>query len=574
MVKTKNVTKNTEQVTIRFDLFDLPTAQHKAGLAGLVLLIRYLQNIKPTPKHLPIIEAIDETSTTISFTALSTQTLFDEGYNAKIVEAAVKSKWPGATPKREDEVTEKDENGTERKSKRFIYDVVQPAGNMLKQHLGASAEVWLKLWRDMLWAIPRGNPQSRQPFEDRANDKPCREGPAAWGDLIKVDAAKASGAFYTTSVAGSLWIGAQAFNAESIPFEGRAEQNLLLHFWPLTTLVFVPQIIERDGKTEFKGYVLAIPEVSNLIEFAESFPLVLSDLNPAPRGYRPADAVIDVPEEGSLAYFNHLSRILERRARGRFGDSVAAIEFTHLDKAGNNIKSLASGRVVASAGLLASYRHIVGSSGHPSPYRNPLFRAGLLLALLNHSSEEWYKPFASMLMERPWPFFVRADNSPRNLPWFGHDAATKFDQERQNFESERTQQLTFQETDSTMTQSSPQAPTTPLSLVIYRLVRTYVLRKTEARSGMTWDKIKETTKPGEKTDVPQAWRDAREKVASDAFLALRSRREQDFVDFFTGTIGSVAQWLPEGDFAIVAQALLETPDNVKTLTLLALSANS
>lgn len=573
MGKTKQTTKNVEQITVRFDLFDLPTAQHKAGLAGLILLIRWMETIRPTINELPALVEVKESSATISFSKLGTQKLFDEVYAAKIVEVAVKSKWPGSPPKREDEVLEKDESGKERKAKRFIYEVVQPAGNLLAQYLPEDADLWLKLWRDMLWAIPRGNPQSRQPFEDRANDKPCREGAAAWEDLLKVNAARAKNTFHTTAVASSLWIGAQAVNAESVPFEGRAEQNLLLHFWPLTTLVFVPQVIDISGESDFKGYALAIPEVSDLNEFTEHFPQVLSELSPDKRGYRPANAIIDLPAQSSLAYFDHLSRILERKARGKFGTGVAAIEFTHLDKAGNNIKSLASGRIAANESLVVAYRNIMGNPDRPSPYRNPLFRAGLLLALLNHPREDWHRAFTSMLLECPWPFFVRNEKSPRGMPWFGADAAARFTQEQNDFDR-LIQNLTQQENDSTMSETTPQAPPRPLSILVYHLVRTYVQRKTESRSGMTWDQIKNAPRQGEKLEVPQAWREAREKVASDVFLALRSRRDQDFIEYFTGTLGSVAQWLPEGEFAIVASALLEKPDDVKALALLALSANS
>ena len=53
-----------------------------------------------------------------------------------------------------------------------------------------------------------------------------------------------------------------------------------------------------------------------------------------------------------------------------------------------------------------------------------------------------------------------------------------------------------------------------------------------------------------------------------------SRREQDFVDHFTATFCYVKQFLPEDDFRVVAEALLTKPEDVKTLTLLALSANS
>ena len=43
---TKPKAANPAQVTITYDLFDLPTAQHKAGLAGLLLQIESMQSRK------------------------------------------------------------------------------------------------------------------------------------------------------------------------------------------------------------------------------------------------------------------------------------------------------------------------------------------------------------------------------------------------------------------------------------------------------------------------------------------------------------------------------------------------
>ena len=118
----------------------------------------------------------------------------------------------------------------------------------------------------------------------------------------------------------------------------------------------------------------------------------------------------------------------------------------------------------------------------------------------------------------------------------------------------------------------------PLELLIYRLVRTYIIRKTEERSGIKWSDFKDKTKPDDggkaRVDVPKEYREAKEHIAQDLFLALRSRREVDFTDYFASRVCSVGQFLPEANYQTVARALLEKPDEVKTLALLAVSANS
>jgi len=118
-------------------------------------------------------------------------------------------------------------------------------------------------------------------------------------------------------------------------------------------------------------------------------------------------------------------------------------------------------------------------------------------------------------------------------------------------------------------------PQPPLSLVINRLIRNYLLRRAEEKSGVDL----ETFKAGGKIDwerIPPVFKDAKQKLGESTFLEFRSRRDQAFVDHFVATFCSVKQYLNDADYQIVAKALLDRDqrDDVKTLTLLALSANS
>ena len=109
-----------------------------------------------------------------------------------------------------------------------------------------------------------------------------------------------------------------------------------------------------------------------------------------------------------------------------------------------------------------------------------------------------------------------------------------------------------------------------LDVLVYEMVRNYVARKAEAKSGTTWAKAKDS--PG----LKKAWEDQKERAAGEAFLAVRSRTESDFVDYFVGTLCSKGQYLRDGRFATIAGALRDPAKarDVRTLTLLALSAES
>ncbi|HEY3968074.1 MAG TPA: type I-MYXAN CRISPR-associated protein Cmx8 [Planctomycetaceae bacterium] len=566
--KNGTVTRDDGVIRITYKLFDLPTAQHKAGLAGLVLQIRSMDERKISKDRRPVIVAVTPTSASFEFTDASVQALFDDLYAAENVEVAVKAKWAGQTPIREEYVEETDTERKVHKSKRFVYKVVQPTGRFLRRHFPDGDGLWLKLWRNMLWEIPRGRPTTRIPFNTCAAGKACNEGAEGWKDLRAAEKSRLQNGFKTAAVSSALLLGAQAASAESIPFEGRVEQTFLLHFWPLTVLVFVPQLIKNDGETEFAGFTLAIPEVSDLEQFCDDFPEMLQQLDAEKRGYRPAGAVIDIPDQSALEFMENLAKLTKGTVeKSQLRHSISSVEFMHLVKSGNNVKSMSAGRVAPRPELLSQYAMICGRK--TSPYRNPLFRAGLLLALLQQ--RKWYELFSEMLLNRPWQFFMRDEKTPQHMPWFFTDAATKFQQVETNYWQERKE--------AAMSKSTNEKPTPALEMLIYRLVRNYVNHKTTEKTGIKWDDFKDKTVTDEKTgksriDVPQAYREARAKIAGDVFLALRSRREQDFVDYFTASVCSVGQYLPEDDFGVVANAMLKSSEEVKVITLLALSANS
>lgn len=113
-----------------------------------------------------------------------------------------------------------------------------------------------------------------------------------------------------------------------------------------------------------------------------------------------------------------------------------------------------------------------------------------------------------------------------------------------------------------------------LTLRVYRLIQTYVNHRTEEKSGRKFKDFRDNKDDKNRIIFPQEYREAREKVCTDAFLAIRGRREQDFIEYFAGTVCSVPQYLSEGDYVAVAGALMNDWEKVKTLSMLALSAHS
>ena len=552
----EKATHETE-ITLSYSLFDLPSAQHKAGLAGLLLLIDSLRQRGADP--LPDVSHLSATSVKLTFTQVSMQTVFDDLYDAALVERASKSKWSGKSPKRVEIEEKRDEKSEKVKPQKiYVYDVVEPKASFLEHHYPGDEKRWLKLWRDMLWTILRAQPKTRGVYEQRADSDPCQEAESTWKDLHK--SIKKQG--YTQPIAGSLFVGAQAANAERVKFEGTVEQNLLLHFWPLTLQIFVPETIDRDGRREINGqaYVLAIPEVSDLEEFHEVFPRSLATLDPQVRGYRPSASIITLPEEGGMEFLRNLSLIAEQRAEsGDIKYSVSAIELFSLEKRGNSVKTHTAGKIIPRQGLLSQYESIRQSC------RNPFFKAQLLLNLLQ--GIDWTEGFLGLFSEHPSEFFIRADKTPRQFPFFPTDVRRKLES--------LANELKLLEEAHSMAEATVPKPQS-LEKRIYDMIGAYVRHRTEAKSKIKWSDFKDKKTPDGKMAIPPAYIEERQKVCMDAFLAMRSRREQEFIEYFTGTICSVPQFLPSDDYIFVSQALLEEDgwEKVKTLSMLALSAHS
>jgi CRISPR-associated protein Cmx8 len=572
-----------ESITVRYDLHELPTAQHKAGLAGLLLQIesmseRRAAGVLPSKMEIPKVEETTSSSTTISFSETSMQALFDDLYSAEVVEAVSSTRWPGATPKEERPNLAPKEGEPK---KWFIYDVVEPVGPFFRRYTDDGKEVWQKLWRNMIWTVPRGRPTTRTPFNSRAAGDPTKEGNNAWKELVANERAKLGGGFRSVELAGAIMIGAQAVNAEAVAFEDRADHALLLHFWMLTVRIFVPEAIDSDGKREFVGFVLAFPDVSDLTAFCRAYVRLLGELKPEIRGYRPAEALISIPDQGALEFMRHLADMAERtviqEGPARF---IAGVEFFHLVRVGQNVKMAASGRIPPRGVLLQRY------AGIRANYQNPLFQSSYLLAVIR--GKPWFAEFDSPMTEREWSFFLHSTQEKHRTPpamiGFAWEAHRRFQQIESNFQM-------MKEDTMTSTGASPDE----VDRLVYQMIGRYAHLRTLARLRFEADDPKQPWmrevkgEDGEvrKRETPE-YQDERRKVCSTLFLELRSRNDEDFVRHFTATLGSVPQRrnLAEDEFAAIAAALmrshtndigenrLRTRDDVKTLTLLALSAHS
>jgi len=361
-------------VELEFDLFALPTAQHKAGLAGLLLLHGALQRRGSTP--LPEVIHGGTGRVTLKLDESTLRTLINEMYDVAMVEKPQEAKREEIAPVRiyKEKVLQR-KTGKEKTVTKYVYEDPRPRGQVLKD-LGMP-EIWLRLWQDAIWSTLRGIPKTRTPYEERQAGKDANEGRKLWVSLQRAERDRAQGALFTEEISSSIFIGAQASTPEKVPFMGRPEENLLLHFWPLVSRVFVPEVVDREGKSELKGYVFAVPEVADLEGFLAEYPHSVAQLGNTARWYVPSEAVITLPEEGALEF----ARGIHAMAKARVGmEEVAftltSVETYSLEKRGNSIKTLSAGRLPLGRTLLVQYEAV------RRRYRHPIFMAQVLRNLL------------------------------------------------------------------------------------------------------------------------------------------------------------------------------------------------
>jgi CRISPR-associated protein Cmx8 len=340
---------------------------------------------------------------TVTLNPDSYQSLMNELYDGCLVEAWAKQQRKDESkvvipPLRTETKAEVDKKtGKTRTVAYHVYEDVSPAGPFFKTApFGnlADKKGLLKLWRDAVWGTVRGIPTTRNPYKERAEDpkKDARGSGVSelWGALLKEQSLRKRNKLHTISVASSIWLGAQDHNAEYVAFRGSPSETLLLHFWNVVMQVFVPQAVERDKKTRDvrvttgEGYILAIPDVSDLKSFKEDFAQVMAALQDDATRFRPPDSVVCVPQEGALQLLSRLAARAKGRSAGRLRYSVSAIEVFHLHKPGNTVMTLATDRLVVDDETLTDYERVHRKT-------HPLLRAHLIRALLR--SEPWYRGF-------------------------------------------------------------------------------------------------------------------------------------------------------------------------------------
>jgi CRISPR-associated protein Cmx8 len=190
---------------------------------------------------------------------------------------------------------------------------------------------------------------------------------------------------------------------------------------------------------------------------------------------------------------------------------------------------------------------------------NPIFRRQRLLNLVNQRN--WHAGFDGLMSK--FPYEQTIGNS-----YFRRDARESFSNEVKTMNQQTNGSVEEAEANDLSLSEDVCEET-----LIYRVVSNYLRFKLKSKHQLEW---KESWR-GARDNKPAELKDYEEKkakLAREAFLAIRSRTGQDFVDYFVSTLCSVSQSMNEQRFIVLTKALVKDGDNIRTLTMLALAAQT
>jgi len=525
-------------IRVRWTLAELPSSQHKAGLAGLVLCVRYLER-KDGRKGTCSIVDLDAASLTLEVDRDGMQELFDDIYAASLEEQERDKPFQNKQkvqipPKRTFEKTITNDKGVAKTKTMYVYDQTVPAGGLIGDLDAAPSgtqKPWLKLWRDLVWTTLRGVPATREPYASRAEKKEMSDGHDAWDEL-------ASKPSRSVELPSTYYLGAQATTAENVSFRDQARMRVLLHFWPFAVPIYVPSAVDREGKRDFLGYALVMPDIVDLDGFVNDWSKLARGRGSELQGYVPREAVVDLPGEAGLDLAVRAMDVIKEREGGVATRAwLVAADVFHIEKEGNNVRTRRVARIDLERTKIDRYAQVRRA------YWSHEFRQQRIVNILD-GRPQWWAGFGRLCATMP-------QESTFSDSKFRHDC-----------------RAAFTEVEMTKEQIDQGAK---LEHRIYRMVRSFVSQKIVVKYGedWKWDRVEATGRTKE-------YKEKREKIAREAFLAVRSRTGADFVSYFTSSICSVPQFLDEPGFVEVARALHSESEveHVRSLTLLALSANA
>ena len=165
-------TQALELVTLEYQLHQLPSSQHRAGLAGLILKIQWLQQqeaFKASVDAVCEIIHLDTNKATLQFNLAGLTALFRSHYSASFEEREqLKLRKTGSQNFRiiQREIYD-EKTDCSKLTDIYVYQDIVPQGHLVQSFdpTANDSQTWTKLWQEATWGILRPNDRQRIPFK-------------------------------------------------------------------------------------------------------------------------------------------------------------------------------------------------------------------------------------------------------------------------------------------------------------------------------------------------------------------------------------------------------------------------
>ena len=297
-------------VTLEYQISQLPSSQHRAGLAGLILKIQWLQQqaeFKDSIGAICKIIDLDADKATLQFNLAGITLLFRSHYNAVLEERESTKIRPNGSKNYltiEREVYAPDTDRTEL-VKSYIYQDLIPTGLLIQSFdpTVKDSQIWTKLWQEATWGVLRPREKQRLPFKAMVGGTDPPEIDRIW-QLLRDRPDK------IVPLSSTQMLGVQSTNNEGISSTDRGSNYFLLHFWSYVAQIYLPFQVDIKDNVEFHGYAIAIPDVCNLVAFCQHFPAILQQRSTKIRWKKPDGAIVRHPIEVGLFFLRSIHTYL------------------------------------------------------------------------------------------------------------------------------------------------------------------------------------------------------------------------------------------------------------------------
>jgi CRISPR-associated protein Cmx8 len=558
-----------ELVTLEYQLSQLPSSQHRSGLAGLILKIQWLrqqETFKDSVDAACEVIHLDADKATIQFNLMGLTLLLRSNYSASFEDREYrKIKTKG---QQEYRTIQREIYNVETKTVKpvnfYIYQDLIPRGYLV-QSLDPTAndsQIWTKLWQSATWGVLRPRASQQLPFTKMVGGTDPPEIEKIWRLLLKRPNA-------LVHLSSTYMLGVQSKNNEGMRFDDQARFYFLLNFWSYIAQIYLPIQVDIKGKVKTHGYQIAIPDIRNLAVFCQHFPSILKQRSTKSKWDKPEAAIVDHPLEAGLRLLGSIHTYLYATIPDLdINELLFGVDIFHLFKKENDLQILSIQRYPPDKCIVEEFtqleRKIFDSNFRIQYWKNLIHKRPRITG------------FDRLLWDLPFSRTIGNE-------WFRRDFRTIFPPQYNAMKPEEINtdeaEVSLKSIDSNESNSAPnesidlpEVKEISLERLILRMLKTYTRQKLQHLE-LEWNMVWSNQPPEIRNQDPgyQAYKKKREQIVRDLHHDFRHHRHpHEFLAYFASKFTGVSQYLTTDEYLFLAEQIQIQPERIQILCLLAL----